>query len=83
MQTFLCLPWHGTCIQSSKEVNVDISNTTGPIHRGFVASERKSSWPHFSITILGAGKYNQSFKKTIKVKIFIFGFYCNFSRMIE
>jgi hypothetical protein len=37
---------------------VDISNTTVPIHTGFVASERKFSWPHFSITILGAGKYH-------------------------
>jgi hypothetical protein len=35
------------------------SNTTGPIHTGFIASERTFfSSPHFSITILGAGKYN-------------------------
>jgi hypothetical protein len=33
-------------------LDVDISNTTG-----FVASERKFSWSHFSI-ILGAGKYH-------------------------
>jgi hypothetical protein len=68
-------------------LNIDISNTgptTGPIHTGFVASERKFSWPHFSINIIGTGKYydyivcNQSFKKNLKAKIFIFGFYCGF-----
>jgi hypothetical protein len=68
-------------------LNVDISNTTVPIHTGIVASERKLSWPRFRITILGAGKYhdyvitsNQSFKKPVKVKIFIFGFDCDFRR---
>jgi hypothetical protein len=50
-------------------LNVDISNTTVPIHTGFVASQRKCSWSHFSI---GAGKYHdyimyvQSFQKNIK-----------------
>jgi hypothetical protein len=44
--------------QRSKWTPLNISNTTGPIHTGFVAPERKFSWPHFSTTILGAGKYH-------------------------
>jgi hypothetical protein len=47
-------------------LNVDISNTTEPIHTGFVASERKFSWAHFSVTILGAGKYHQNIKMYTK-----------------
>jgi hypothetical protein len=49
--------------QSSKDLNVDISNTTGPIHTGFVAFERNFSWLQFSITILGAAKYHDCHNK--------------------
>jgi hypothetical protein len=53
-------------------LNVDIANTSGPIQTVFVASERKFSCPHFSMTILGAGKYdyNQSFKKPLKQNLY-------------
>jgi hypothetical protein len=33
-------------------LNVNISNTTGPILAGFVAYERTFNWPHFSIKIV-------------------------------
>jgi hypothetical protein len=51
-----------TVFQRSKwtPLNVDISNTTGPSHIGYVASERKISWPNFSITIISVGKSQDS-----------------------
>jgi hypothetical protein len=45
-----------TVPKKMEAINVDISNTTGPIHTGFVAFEIKFCWPHFSMTNLGAGR---------------------------
>jgi hypothetical protein len=65
---------------NSTPLNVIIS-TTGPIHTGFVASERKFSWPHFSITILAPGKYHDyviSHSKTLKSPNIYFGILLRF-----
>jgi hypothetical protein len=39
-------------------LNVNNSNTPGLIMAGFVAYERKFIWPHFSIKMIGIGKYH-------------------------
>jgi hypothetical protein len=76
-------PWYRiiSCIDRYKcpPLNVDSSNTTGPIHTWFVASERKFGWPHFSITKLDAGKYHDyviSHSKSILIR-------CKYNKHLE
>jgi hypothetical protein len=83
VRTILSIAW--LCTNQSKltPLNVDISNTTAQdqFTQGLLHLKRKFSWPHFSITILGAGKYHDyviSHSETLKSKIFILEFYCEF-----